>query len=167
MNSPVNQWNKNSKLIKILLKIPVPWVFVLTYLVGLIPQFLIPVKIHSQEALSSVKIAGVILFVIGAFFASWSLIIFHNARTTTTPGQRSNKLVMSGPYLISRNPMYISLILAYLGETGLLAQVWPLILLPLSLVYINFIVIPLEEEVLKNDFKEEYEKYCTQVHRWL
>jgi protein-S-isoprenylcysteine O-methyltransferase Ste14 len=63
--------------------------------------------------------------------------------------------------------MYISLILAYLGETGLLAQIWPLILLPLSLVYINFIVIPLEEKVLKNDFKEEYEKYCTQVHRWL
>jgi protein-S-isoprenylcysteine O-methyltransferase Ste14 len=164
---PVNQWGKNSNLIKILLKIPVPWVFVMTYLVGLIPQFLIPVKIHYQEALSSVKIAGAILFVIGAFFASWSLIIFHNARTTTTPGKRSNKLVISGPYLISRNPMYISLILAYLGETGLLAQIWPLILLPLSLVYINFIVIPLEEKVLKNDFKEEYEKYCTQVHRWL
>jgi protein-S-isoprenylcysteine O-methyltransferase Ste14 len=63
--------------------------------------------------------------------------------------------------------MYISLILAYVEETGLLAQIWPLILLPLSLAYINFIVIPLEEEVLKNDFKEEYEKYCIQVHRWL
>ena len=74
---------------------------------------------------------------------------------------------MSGPYRISRNPMYVSLTLAYLGEAGFLSQLWPVMLLPLTLAYVNLIVIPLEEEVLKGDFKEEYENYCTRVHRWL
>jgi protein-S-isoprenylcysteine O-methyltransferase Ste14 len=167
MEKPVNQREKKSKPIKILLHIPVPWVYVLTYLVSLIPQLVFPIVIHSRKALTIIKITGDVFFVTGVFFALWSLIIFHKARTTTTPGETSDKLVMSGPYRTSRNPMYVSLILAYLGEAGFLSQVWPVIFLPLILIYVNRVVIPLEEEVLKQDFKEEYENYCLRVHRWL
>jgi protein-S-isoprenylcysteine O-methyltransferase Ste14 len=46
-------------------------------------------------------------------------------------------------------------------------QVWPVIVLPLILAYINRIVIPLKEEVLRRDFSGEYENYCLRVHRWL
>jgi protein-S-isoprenylcysteine O-methyltransferase Ste14 len=152
---------------KILLKIPVPWVFVLTYIIALIPQFIFPVSVHSTKVLTFVKVTGGILFAVGAFFAAWSLIIFRKANTTTTPGEKSVKLIMSGPYRISRNPMYVSLILAYFGEAGLLAQVWPVILLPLTITYINWIVIPVEETVLTNDFKDDYTNYCKSVHRWL
>jgi protein-S-isoprenylcysteine O-methyltransferase Ste14 len=94
------------------------------------------------------------------------LIIFHKANTTTTPGEISKKLVVSGPYRLTRNPMYVCLTLAYLGEAGFLNQIWPLLVLPLTLAYINWIVIPLEEDLLKNEFKEEYENYCTRVNRW-
>jgi len=167
MDTNLSQRKGNSNPVRILLHIPVPWVFVLGYVVGLIPQFFFPVSIHSQLALTVIKIGGVSLFAVGALFAAWSLIIFHKAQTTTTPGESSKKLVMSGPYRISRNPMYLSLSLAYLGEAGILTQLWPVILLPLTLAYVNLIVIPLEEAVLKGDFKEEYEKYCTMVHRWI
>ena len=152
---------------RLLLNIPVPWVFVLGYLLGLIPQFIVPIIIHSQKAIKVIKISGGSLFIAGAFLATWSLLIFRKARTTTTPGQTSNKLVTSGPYRISRNPMYVSLTLAYLGEAGLLVQLWPVIVLPLTLAYINLIVIPLEEEVLRRDFRGEYENYCLRVRRWL
>jgi protein-S-isoprenylcysteine O-methyltransferase Ste14 len=158
---------KIAKPFKILLRIPVPWVFVLSYLVGLIPQFLIPGLYCSPETLTLIKIVGVILFACGAFFAAWSLIIFHKANTTTTPGEISNKLVMSGPYRLSRNPMYVSLTLAYLGEAGFLTQLWPVFILPFMLAYINRIVIPLEEELLRDEFKEVYKDYCKRVHRWL
>jgi protein-S-isoprenylcysteine O-methyltransferase Ste14 len=63
--------------------------------------------------------------------------------------------------------MYVSLILAYLGEAGFLAQSWPVLVLPFILAYVNWIVIPLEEGILKKDFKEEYENYCALVGRWL
>jgi protein-S-isoprenylcysteine O-methyltransferase Ste14 len=152
--------------LKILLHIPVPWVFVLTYLIGLLLQVVFPIIIHSQELLF-VKIFGIVLFGIGAFIASWSLIIFRKARTTTTPGERSKKLIIQGPYRFTRNPMYVSLTLAYLGEAGFLTQPWPVFVLPLVLAYVNWIVIPLEEETLKNEFKNEYENYCTHVRRWI
>jgi protein-S-isoprenylcysteine O-methyltransferase Ste14 len=156
-----------SKPFKILLKIPVPWVFVFTYLIGLIPQFIIPIIVHSPKAIFSVRSSGVFLFAVGAFFAAWSLIIFHNANTTTTPGEKSAKLIKSGPYRFSRNPMYVSLILAYLGEAGFLVQAWPVIFLPLTISYINWIIIPVEEAQLTDNFKDEYIKYSKSVHRWL
>ena len=103
----------------------------------------------------------------GAFFAAWSLILFHNARTTTTPGERSTRLVTWGPYGRSRNPMYVSLILAYLGEAAILTQPWPILLLPLTVAYLHRIVIPIEEGRLREVFAGEYEQYCASVRRWI
>ena len=152
---------------KILLKIPVPWVFILTYLAGLIPHFLFPFNFLKHISTQEVKLAGAFLFVIGALFAAWSLIIFREASTTTTPGESSKKLVMSGPYKFSRNPMYVSLTMAYLGEAGLLVQLWPVLFLPVMLIYLSKVVIPLEEKVLSSDFGDEYKAYCSKVKRWI
>jgi len=152
---------------KILLRIPVPWIYVLVYLISLIPHFLIPVHIKGELAVAIIKIAGVLIFVTGATIAAWSLILFHRVSTTTTPGESSVKLVDSGPYRVTRNPMYVSLFIAYLGEAGMLVQVWPVILLPLVFLYVNYIVIPLEEKRLQSDFDGEYEQYCRRVRRWI
>jgi protein-S-isoprenylcysteine O-methyltransferase Ste14 len=99
--------------------------------------------------------------------AGRSLLIFHKARTTTVPGRASAKLVTWGPYRISRNPMYVGLTLAYLGEAGLLKQLWPVIVLPLVLAYINSIVIPVEEARLKEVLGEDYGHYCSRTRRWI
>ena len=152
---------------RLLLKIPVPWVFILVYLFGVLLQLIFPIAIHSLEMVFVMKISGIIFFVIGAFFACWSLFIFHKGHTTTTPGEASNILVTNGPYRFSRNPMYISLTLAYLGEAGLLTQVWPILALPLMFVYLKRIVIPLEENLLKKVFDGDYVNYCTRVRRWI
>lgn len=154
-------------LSRILLKIPVPWVYVLAYLVGVALQFILPTRFISPEKHTAVKIVGAGIFLVGALFAGWSLLIFRKARTTTTPGETSQKLIVKGPYRISRNPMYVSLLMAYLGEAGLLVQVWPLVVLPLLLVYVNNVVIPLEEDILRKDFPDEYEKYSARVRRWI
>jgi protein-S-isoprenylcysteine O-methyltransferase Ste14 len=163
----ISRRKKSMNIFKILLKIPVPWVYVLVYLISLIPQLLIPVHINGELTIIIIKIAGALFFVTGAFFAAWSLLIFHRARTTTTPGESSARLVGSGPYRFTRNPMYVSLFIAYLGEAGMLVQVWPVIFLPVVFLYVNYIVIPLEEERLKTDFRDAYKDYCMKVRRWL
>ena len=63
--------------------------------------------------------------------------------------------------------MYVGLILAYLGEAGILRQIWPVILFPLTVAYVNWIVIPVEESKLKEVFPEEYDQYRARVRRWL
>ena len=107
------------------------------------------------------------MFAIGAVIAAWALLIFRKARTTTVPGRTSSKLVTWGPYRFSRNPMYVALTLAYLGEAGLLKQAWPIVLLPLVLAYLNWIVIPVEEARLTEVFGGGYEQYRASVRRWI
>ncbi len=146
-----------------LMRVPVPWVFVLTYLLGVALQRWLPVDIRSR-LLPGI---GAVLFGVGVVIAAWSLGIFRRARTTTVPGRASTTLVTWGPYRFSRNPMYVSLTLAYLGEAALLAHVWPLVLLPLTLAYVNWIVIPVEEGRLAEVFGPEYERYRAKVRRWV
>jgi protein-S-isoprenylcysteine O-methyltransferase Ste14 len=147
------------------MRVPVPWVFVLTYLVGVGVEYAWP--IHAIKALPSVSVAGGVLFVIGAAIAGWGLLTFRRADTTTVPGRASARLVTWGPYRFSRNPMYVGLTLAYLGEAGILRQVWPMLLLPLTVAYVNWVVIPVEEGKLTEVFGEEYKRYRARVRRWV
>ena len=151
---------------RFLLRVPVPWVFVLTYLIGVALERLRPDWVLSNAPQVS-KTVGAVLFTAGAVIAGWGLVIFHKARTTTVPGKVAAKLVTWGPYRFTRNPMYVGLILAYLGEAGLLKQIWPVVLLPLTVAYVNWTVIPVEEAKLKEVFPSDYEEYRARVRRWI
>jgi protein-S-isoprenylcysteine O-methyltransferase Ste14 len=152
--------------IRLLMHIPVPWVFVLTYLIGAGLEHCAPLELWDRTA-SSVGLAGYVLLALGAAIAGWSLLLFYRLHTTTVPGKTSSSLVMWGPYRFSRNPMYIGLILAYLGEAGILKQAWPILLLPLIAAYLNWIVIPVEEARLTEAFGAEYGQYRAKVRRWI
>jgi len=150
---------------RFLLRVPVPWVFVLAYLLGAALESMHRPAI-SPDTARITTIAGLILFVAGAVLAGWGLAIFRSVRTTTVPGEASKKLVTWGPYRFTRNPMYVGLSLAYLGEAGLLKQIYPVLLLPLVIAYVNWTVIPVEEARLKEVFGGEYERYRSRVRRW-
>lgn len=62
--------------------------------------------------------------------------------------------------------MYAGLILAYLGEAGILHHVWPIIILPFTVAYLNSVVIPIEEERLAQAFGARYRQYRMRVRRW-
>ena len=152
--------------IRLLMHVPVPWIFVVTYLLGVGLESARPVNIRRETTLVSM-IAGGVLFSVGAVLAGWCLVIFRRARTTTVPGKSSVKLVTWGPYRFTRNPMYVGLVLAYLGEAGLLKQIWPVLTLPFMVAYLNWTVIPVEEARMKEVFQSEYEQYRSRVRRWI
>ena len=156
-----------SALPRLLLRIPVPWVFVLTYLIGVVLEATAPLQTRHLVDPNVMLLVGAFVFSIGAFLTGWGLVTFRRARTTTIPGQTSARLVTWGPYRFSRNPMYVGLTIAYLGETFILHELWPRILLPLVLVYVNWVVIPLEQRKLSEVFGEEYARYQARVGRWL
>ena len=151
--------------VRFLLHVPVPWVFVLTYLLGVALEHVLPRTI-SPTAASISTIAGAVLFAVGAVIAGWGLVLFRKAKTTTVPGKLSGKLVTWGPYRCTRNPMYVGLVLAYLGEAGLMKQIWPIVFLPLTVAYLNWTVIPLEEVKLDEAFHDEFGQYRLLVRRW-
>lgn len=160
------QLKGNRGPLRFLMHVPVPWVFVMSYLVGVGMEYGWPLHI-ATDSLPGVRVAGGVLLGVGPAIAGWGLLTFRRAGTTTVPGEASSKLVTWGPYRFSRNPMYIGLVLAYLGEAGILRQAWPVFLLPLTVAYVNWIVIPVEEGKLKEVFGEEYKEYQARVRRWV
>ncbi len=63
--------------------------------------------------------------------------------------------------------MYLGLVLVYVGAAaGLLKQIWPVVLLPFTVAYINWTVTPVEEAKLEEAFPNEYKQYRLQVRRW-
>ena len=64
-------------------------------------------------------------------------------------------------------PAYVALTLAYLGEAGIVGQIWPLALLPLVLVYVNWTLVAFEEAHLQQAFDESYARYRARVRRWV
>jgi protein-S-isoprenylcysteine O-methyltransferase Ste14 len=103
----------------------------------------------------------------GVLLAFSSLAIFLVARTTTVPFQTASKLITWGPYRFTRNPMYVGLILIYVGVAAIQVQIWPILLLPLVVIYIHRLVVPVEEARLRQVFGDTYEQFCARVRRWL
>ena len=145
-----------------------PWVFVLGYFAGVGLQYAIPRGPYfSARTMDVFSVSGIALFGVGALIAGWGLALFHKERTTTTPGDESRTLVTRGPYRFTRNPMYVGLTLAYLGEMAIQTQIAPIVPLFLVVAYVNWIVIPVEEARLRLHFGENYTQYCDRVGRWL
>jgi protein-S-isoprenylcysteine O-methyltransferase Ste14 len=63
--------------------------------------------------------------------------------------------------------MYVGLVVAYIGEALILRQIWPILLLPLVVVYVNWVVIPVEENKLTEVFGNDYTRYQARTRRWL
>ena len=151
----------------LLMRIPVPWVFLLAYLLGVLVNLLLPIHAHSTAVLEIAWRSGIVIVVVGSLVAFPALYLFHKSSTTTVPFETPARFVTSGPFRISRNPMYVGLALIYLGVGGTEGQVWPLLLLPVVLVYLDRVVIPIEERHLLQVFGDEYRRYCARVRRWL
>lgn len=150
-----------------LMHVPPPLLFVATFLLGLGLQHLLPLSIRSPGVLRAAELFGLALLVCGVLLALAAIGMFIAARTTIIPFGSASRLVTHGPFRLTRNPMYVSLTLVYLGAAGLLAAPWPLLLLILPVAFVNGIVIPFEEARLRSVFGDSYLEYCSRVRRWL
>jgi protein-S-isoprenylcysteine O-methyltransferase Ste14 len=151
---------------RLLMHIPVPWVFVLAYLIGVWLEHVWALELGGAVSERVTISLGWVFFTAGAVVAAWGLVTFHRARTTTVPGKVSSQLVTWGPYRLSRNPMYVGLATAYIGEAFLTRQIWPAVLLPVVVAYVNWVVIPVEQARLTEVFPSEYPAYQRRVRRW-
>jgi len=148
------------------LHMPVPWVYVLGYLAGVGLQLVAPARVHDPSgAFTAFQVAGGLAVLAGLGLAGWAWRIFDKAGTSKVPGEVSRVLVTSGPYRFTRNPMYLGLTIAYLGEASALLEVWPLAFLVLVLAYVNWCVVPVEEKRLRAF--DSYDEYRSAVRRWL
>ncbi len=92
---------------------------------------------------------------------------FSAANTNTNTTKPALAIVNSGPYKLSRNPMYLSYVVAYAGMSLLANSFVMLGLTPVFMLWLTQWVIKPEESYLEKHFGEEYLKLKRSVRRWL
>lgn len=137
---------------------------------GLVPYLLIRNnrKVSFFDPWTIWQYAGAVIAIPGFFIMIICIIRFATeGKGTLSPLDPTKKLVISGLYKYSRNPMYVGVILLLIGE----AVFWQSLILTgyTALIFIGFNLFILlhEEPRLKRDFKDEYTRYCQKVKRWL
>lgn len=76
-------------------------------------------------------------------------------------------IVESGLYARTRNPMYLTVAVAYVGLALVTNTWWPLLFLPGVFLVLHFGVVLREERYLADRFGDAYRDYCRRVRRWL
>ena len=106
-------------------------------------------------------LAGIILGVL-------ALLQFAKHKTSSNPLkiEKATTLVTNGVYRISRNPMYLGLLLILLAWGLYLGNAFNAITAAGFVSYMNAFQIRQEEEILRQKFGEHYNRYCKAVRRW-
>lgn len=118
-----------------------------------------------------IRSIGLCIFfiVMGAIVAFSGVLEFRKSKTTlnpTTP-EKSSRIVDTGIYRFSRNPMYLGMAFMLVGLIwGLGNYLSWLGFLAFMLYITRFQILP-EEKTLKEIYGEPYKEYLTKVRRWL
>ena len=111
---------------------------------------------------------GVVLIVGGVALAISAAGLFRREGTELNPVSTTNrKLVTSGPFRFTRNPMYLGLVCVTLG-IAFWAGTWPMFVAPVAtFATANWAHIPFEEAKMRRQFGPEFEAYTRKVRRWV
>jgi len=139
-----------------------PRLFLLYGLAGVVFHF----AVYGSVVIRARWTGGVVL-AIGAALTLWGARTFALTRTSILPWERTTRLVTSGPFRFTRNPMYLGMVTMLLGSALSLGTIGPwtaafALALTLQLRFIRH-----EERALAASLGEAYQRYRASVRRWL
>ncbi|MFN8580237.1 MAG: isoprenylcysteine carboxylmethyltransferase family protein [Gemmatimonadaceae bacterium] len=149
------------------IRVPPPLLFAIPWLAGYGLHQVKPIPIVTRNAAPEFEVFGWALIGIWLVLMLWAFISFRRAHTTLLPYKPATAFVTTGPYRLSRNPMYVSLGALYLGMACLLNTLWLVVLFPLAVWLLKHLVIEREEVYLASAFGQQYRDYCARVRRWI
>ena len=146
-------------------RLPPPLVFALAVIVGvLLDRRVVTLPAGPDELLRPLAWAALIC---GFLLIGSALVLFHRTGQNPEPWKSTPEVIFTGPYRISRNPMYVGMALLQLAAGLWMANGWVLLLVPLSLYGVYRIAVRPEEIYLERKFGETYREYKASVRRWL
>ena len=145
---------------------PPPYLYGWPLFIGLGLNIIFPLPLFPQEFFYARLFVGAAFIVAGISLVVWAVKTLF--KSNVDPRFKPvGGIVQSGPFGYTRNPMYVSFTLIYLGILTAVNALWPLLFLPIVIAVLYYGVIKREERYLTSRFGEEYRKYCARVRRWL
>ncbi len=140
--------------------VPIPETIVIPLAVGTIIEIF-----FSRQLFPS----GILLLVLALMLLIFSLtfMIGSGREVGKLDMVAPERLITSGPYSFSRNPMYVSWISIYLSVFFINRSLWLLLLLFAAILITHYVVIIREERILRQKFGDQFEEYCERVRRYI
>lgn len=139
--------------------VPVPEPHVAGLLVGTVLQRLKPAAMVEDRRRARTVGAG--LSLVGGLFVWWAVRVVGEVDV-----EEPAALVTTGPYSVSRNPMYVGWSVLYLGLSLVVNTVWLFVAFPLVVATTHRVVLQ-EERALEREFGDAYRTYRRDVPRYL
>jgi len=146
--------------------LPPPLTYLVFLILGLLANLYYPVSFSSSGSIVPLAL-GLVIVTIGLLVGGYALRAMTRAGVTPVPWRAPEKLVIDGPFRFSRNPLFISLTVMYIGISVVANTIWPLGFLVFALVIVNRETVLQEERFLEKKFGEEYRSYKMRVRRWI
>jgi protein-S-isoprenylcysteine O-methyltransferase Ste14 len=143
---------------------PPPLIFAGGLIAGLLTNRLRPTPFLPR---SLSRVLGWPLAVAGFLLGLWGFREMRRAGTNVDPYHPTTAIVESGPYGITRNPLYVGMTLIYAGFSARANSLPAALLLPAVLHLVDRGVIKREERYLEGKFGDEYLRYKGRVRRWI
>lgn len=97
----------------------------------------------------------------------WSVLLFRGGGQSENPWTPTPHIEERGPFRLSRNPMYLQMVVVCIGISILLMNWWVLALTPVAAWLLQRLAIRPEEAYLERKFGDAYRAYKRRVRRWL
>ena len=117
--------------------------------------------------LDGVRIIGVIIMFSAIAVGFYCGYLFYKHKTAIHPFDDSSALIASWPYSMSRNPIYLMMVLFLIGFALALEELLCLALVPVFVYWIHVRFVLQEEIMLEQTFSEKYLDYKRKVRRWI
>ena len=147
-----------------MLKIPPP----LLVLILVVSNYFSSKKID-LILLPNQDITAIIIFLIGMLILINPIFKFIKSKTTIDPikFKKVNKLITSGIYKYSRNPLYLGLLMLVTSTSIFYLNIFTITTPVFFYFWINRFQIKREEIFLTKKFGKEYLLYKTKTRRWI
>ena len=136
------------------------YLLILSYLIG---EFILP----KYPMIHIIHFLGLFLIVISPVIFFSSRNAFYAYEENPLPQTDTDKLIKTGIYAYSRNPIYLSFVLFHLGMFLTFENTMYFLSSIGLFFWLNNYVIKEEEDFLKDKFKEDFTRYCKSVKKWI
>ena len=141
-------------------------VFGIPFLLSIAVQFVIPLSLPQGILRQALMLMGIVFIAIGIGFIVLARRELARFSQPTDPGHPTSKVVRTGVFTVSRNPLYFGGVLLFSGIALVVNILWSLAALLVSMIICHYILILPEEKYLAAKFGQEYQEYTASVRRW-
>jgi len=148
------------------IRIPPPAYFFICLGFGLLLEYFFPIHPVSLSLIPR-AIVGCAFTLISLYFAVSGFIELIKNKTPFDTAKSTVKIVVSGAYRFSRNPLYLSLLLLLIGIAFFMFSLWLFFTVPVLFMLFFFKAVKPEENYLSQKFGKDYLDYSAKVRRWI